>query len=153
MRITYTATEIRGKEIFGKKAQGRWPESSRIAKETLKAVIEEAILPLGIAKSYTLINSSEFPYPHEKPNPYNLKEFFAEKDVNKIIQEIELLYSSLNEKGNTLAQWYSNNHHGQGIWVARLVDPQNQVIPLWEREVNVEQALAYRGMGSHTIYL
>ncbi|MDO8511177.1 MAG: hypothetical protein Q7S55_03355 [Nanoarchaeota archaeon] len=160
MRITYTATEIKG----------RWPEHPRIAKETLKAVIEEAIIPLGIAKSYTMINSSEFPYPHEKPNPYNMKEFFKTDNIAKIVGEIELLYRSLSEKRNTddvceslteirdkkrnnLAGWYSNAHHGQGIWIARLVDPQNQAIALWERETNVEQALEYRDMPHHTIQL
>ena len=160
MRITYTATEI----------EGRWAEHPRIAKETLKAVIEEAILPLEIVKSYTITHSSEFPYPHEKPNPYKMKEFFKTDDIAKIVGEIELLYMSLSEKRNTddvceslteirdkkrnnFASWYSNAHCGQGIWIARLVDPQNQAIALWERETNVEQMLESRGMPHHTIQL
>lgn len=83
MRTVYTMEEV----------GGRWREHPRIAKETLKARIEEGIIPLELATSYTIASDTEFPFPFNKPNIMEMNGFFGEDlDYNLIARELSELY-------------------------------------------------------------
>lgn len=73
--------------------EGNYPVNSRIAKESLKAMIEEWMMPLGLVKSYTITNGRSFGYPISYSNQLKLKPFFGEDcDLNLVDKEIKQLY-------------------------------------------------------------
>ncbi|MEA3515466.1 MAG: hypothetical protein U9R34_08360 [Nanoarchaeota archaeon] len=84
MKIVYTAETIK---------DGNHPINSRVAKESLKAMIEEWMMPLGLVKSYTITKGRSLGYPFSYSNPLKLKPFFGEDcDLNLIGKELEQLY-------------------------------------------------------------
>jgi len=84
MKIIYTAETIN---------EGNYPINSRIAKESLKTVIEEWMIPLGVVKSYTITDGCSFGYPINYSNTLKLKPFFGEDcDLNLVDKELEQLY-------------------------------------------------------------
>ena len=84
MKTIYTAETIQ---------DGNYPIKSRIAKESLKTLIEEWMMPLGLVKSYTITDGRSLGYPISNPNPLKLKPFFGEDcDLNLVDKELEQLY-------------------------------------------------------------
>lgn len=84
MKTIYTVETIR---------DVNYPINSRIAKESLKAMIEEWLMPLGLVKSYTITDGRSLGYPISYPNPLKLKPFFGEDcDLNLVNKELKQLY-------------------------------------------------------------
>lgn len=87
MRIVYTA-----KPIEGIVEDGPRPVTSRIAKETLKAVIEEYLIRQKYVTSYTITDNKHFNFPFEMPNMLHVRDFFQMGDYNTIAKEINELF-------------------------------------------------------------
>jgi hypothetical protein len=69
------------------------PVKTRVAKETLAAIIEEKLIKRGYASSYSMTNSEEFPFPFDKPNIMALNGFFGQNpDFNLIAREVNILF-------------------------------------------------------------
>ncbi|MBI2084993.1 MAG: hypothetical protein HYT71_00600 [Candidatus Aenigmarchaeota archaeon] len=88
MRIVYTAQPIEGI------VESRHPPvATLIAKETLKAVVEEDLMKRGVVTSYTIADDNQFPFPFEKPNVIDMDGFFGPNpDFNLIASEVTELF-------------------------------------------------------------
>jgi len=88
MKTIYTAQPIEGIVEFAHP-----PVQTRIARETLKAIVEESIIPSGLVESYTIAGDREFPFPFDQPNVMNMNGFFGENpDYNAVAREVKELF-------------------------------------------------------------
>ncbi len=88
MKIVYTAEPIEG--IV---ESAHPPIKTRVAKEKLKAVIEEVLIPMSLVESYTITDDREFSFPFEMPNAIMLDGFFGDKpDYNLVAKELKELF-------------------------------------------------------------
>lgn len=88
MKIVYIAQPIR--DIL---EVGELEIRERVAKEALKAIIEESLMSKGLVESYTVIHSDAFPFPGVQPDILSLDGFFGEDpDLNFVAWEIRELY-------------------------------------------------------------
>lgn len=87
-KIIYTLQEVEGIVEY------RFPPvETRVAKETLAAIIEELLIKPGYASSYSMTNSGEFSFPFDKPNITALNGFFGPSpDYNLIAKEMDALF-------------------------------------------------------------
>ncbi|HLD79339.1 MAG TPA: hypothetical protein VJA18_02170 [Candidatus Nanoarchaeia archaeon] len=88
MKIVYTVMPIEG--IV---EAAHPPVATRIAKEKLKAIIEEHFMCNALVNSYAIADDREFPFPFDAPNPLKMSGFFGENpDYNKIARELTELF-------------------------------------------------------------
>jgi hypothetical protein len=89
MKIVYTVEPIEG--IV---ENAHPPFQTRMAKEKLKAIIEEKLIPMGLVESYTIADDREFPFPFGMPNIMHMNGFFGKKpNYNKINKEVKELFN------------------------------------------------------------
>lgn len=89
MRIVYIAQEISGLVEYRHP-----PVETRVAKEKLKAFIEEALIPVELVTSYSIADDDAFPYPSEKPNILKMDGFFGLfPNYSAIVRELDELYA------------------------------------------------------------
>ena len=89
MKIVYTAEPIEG--IV---ENAHPPFQTRMAREKLKAIIEEYLIPRGLVTSYTIADDKEFPFPFSMPNILKMNGFFGENpNYNKIKEEVIELFN------------------------------------------------------------
>ncbi|MBI2582525.1 hypothetical protein HYV87_05355 [Candidatus Woesearchaeota archaeon] len=88
MKIVYTVMPIDG--IV---EAAHPPIPTRVAREKLKAVIEECFMRNALVNSYAIADDREFPFPFDAPNPLKMPDFFGENpDYNKIARELSELF-------------------------------------------------------------
>ncbi len=88
MKTIYTAEPIEGIVEFAHP-----PVQTRLAREKLKAIIEESLMPMGLVTSYTITEDRAFPFPFEMPNAMSMNGFFGENpDYNQVAQELKELF-------------------------------------------------------------
>ena len=70
------------------------PVETRVAREHLRAVIEDLLIPSKTVLSYSISDDREFPFPFEKPNALQMNGFFGESpDYNLVVKEIDELFN------------------------------------------------------------
>ena len=88
MGTIYTAEPIEGIVEFTHP-----PIQTRLAREKLKAIIEESLMPMGLITSYTIADDKDFPFPFKMPNVMSMNGFFGENpDYNRIVKEVKELF-------------------------------------------------------------
>ena len=81
-KIIYTAQPIKGGIV-----------EKRVAKEKLRAIVEEILIKEGLVESYSITDNKQFSFPFTMPNIMNLNDFFGKKiDYNLVVKEVSELF-------------------------------------------------------------
>lgn len=88
MKVVYTAEPVEGIVELAHP-----PVETRLAREKLKAIIEESLMPMGLVASYTIADDRAFPFPFKMPNVMVMNDFFGDKpDYNLVARELKELF-------------------------------------------------------------
>lgn len=88
MKVVYTFESIQGM------VEHRHPPvETRVAKEKIRALIEDVFIKLGLVESYSITSDEEFPFPFDMPNVMKLDGFFGvNPDYNLVAKEVGKLF-------------------------------------------------------------